>query len=90
MHFLIQFNMDCVYSLGLLLVGPPGVGKTYAVKAVQRLCAQLCKVSQIPLMVPSVENCKRKMYLGVMVAGRFGFSRSAYRLCCPPLTPSVN
>lgn len=34
---------------GLLLVGPPGVGKTYAVKAAKALCEGSCKVAGIPL-----------------------------------------
>jgi hypothetical protein len=37
---------NCV-DAGLLLVGPPGVGKTYAVKAVQALCANTCKVTRL-------------------------------------------
>ncbi len=29
----------------MLLVGPPGVGKTFAVKAVEAMCADICKVA---------------------------------------------
>jgi MoxR-like ATPase len=30
---------------GLMLLGPPGVGKTTALKAVQQACAEKCLVS---------------------------------------------
>ncbi len=31
-------------AAGIMLLGPPGVGKTYAVRAAQSLCKDLCKV----------------------------------------------
>lgn len=33
---------------GVLLLGPPGVGKTFAVKALKAACADMCIVSYIP------------------------------------------
>lgn len=45
-HFLTSWC--CIVlriSIGVLLVGPPGVGKTYAVKAVEAMCADICKVA---------------------------------------------
>lgn len=37
---------------GALLLGPPGVGKSYAISAVRYLCRDLCQVS-FPLLAPN-------------------------------------
>ena len=39
---------------GILLLGSPGVGKTYTIKAVKELCKDLCDVNIFELNVPSL------------------------------------
>lgn len=40
---------------GVLLVGPPGVGKSFAVKALQTVCVGSCKVSPTPAYCVDME-----------------------------------
>jgi hypothetical protein len=39
---------------GIMMVGSPGVGKTYAVKAVQKLCRSWCKVHIFEINIPAL------------------------------------
>lgn len=39
---------------GLMLLGPPGVGKSFAVQAVQSLCQEICEVQIVGISIPEL------------------------------------